>query len=108
MNKHTATLPDGQIVTRNSASRTYSHVIAVAVTAAYKIRVLESWTGSITDEAKRAEHIAEIDALKALRRSTIVGWRVEGWAGRPDLAEAQLKSLQNKLYTARAIPAEIA
>ncbi len=51
MNKHTATCPNGQIVKRNSANRTYSHVAVVFNVRDNNWRVL-GWS-STADLARR-------------------------------------------------------
>lgn len=132
MNKHTATLPDGQIVTRNSATRTYSHVIAFAVSYAWMRRtendsieyaelmlasaladtISTSFRGEERTpaywEARLAEAKARLEELAGPAASDTHHWIARGWAGTAALAEAQVRGYRNHLYTAEAIPAEIA
>lgn len=45
MNKHTCTLPDGTVATRNSKGRTYSHVVAVRRSEEFaRRRAEEPWS----------------------------------------------------------------
>jgi hypothetical protein len=63
MNKHTATLPDGKIATRNSKSRVYSHVVAIGPEKA-ALRA-DSYRRSIEYKLEEiARYVATIETLK--------------------------------------------
>jgi len=68
----TATLPNGETVTRRTA-RTYTHVVV-------RHRAAGIYTGWLTDDQ------GEVVAGKKFYPET---WHVVGWAGRPDLAAKQ-------------------
>lgn len=62
MNKHTAQLPDGNVATRNSKTRTYTHAIALGPSKASKlIERLESRRDYRANEA--LEYIKIVEAL---------------------------------------------
>lgn len=119
-NRHTATLPDGRIATRTSKSRTYTHVIAVADTAAQAAadrRSSAAWSTRSADHhegtepsrystaeqiaqrvadyrAAAANAIAEAERYEAMPdQGAAVNWCAMTWCGRPDLARAAARRL---------------
>lgn len=60
MNRHTTTHPDtGQVATRNSENRVYTHAVWAVRPAAYKRRILEDTYTSAVAQAARLREAAE-------------------------------------------------
>lgn len=102
MNKHTAILPDGQVVTRNSAAhRLYSHCVAIQTPEPMlRTRFQEGIAEAKRNEAYYVSKGSEVDAQRMRERvehiqkrlDAVDGpdeWGTVGWQSRLDLAEKE-------------------
>lgn len=81
----TAVLPDGRTATRTSASKTYTHAVAVFEDGGY----YDPATGLSCAPSSKSKY----GPFPAGPQ-----WRIENWCGRPDLAEKAAAVARNPRY----------
>ena len=99
--KYTATLPDGQVVTRGT-SRTYSHVVAVLRTVEHQHKSYDLRIDYLT-RRNDGNDMQTVERLRAERAQVVERWDAVAWCGRPDLAAKQVEACERRGNVARAI-----
>jgi hypothetical protein len=119
--KFTVSLPDGTQGKRTSASRTYTHAVAVAHSVAelrdlyadeirhYQSRLAEVQGGSRNADEYAARIASAQEKLAALEdrpADAPANWGVWGWAGRADLAEKTARQALQAYRFVQVLPVD--